>query len=102
MANRPTGTCSTGFSWPISAEPGTLPTLTPSLVLPATWVSREPHSPRLSTATARAVEKDRQDARRLQVHSIPTLIVRETGTRLFNGPREDLAAQLRTALRLTA
>lgn len=53
-------------------------------------------------ATARAVEKDRQDARRLQVHSIPTLIVRETGTRLFNGPREDLAAQLRTALRLTA
>lgn len=53
-------------------------------------------------ATARAVETDRQDARRMQVHSIPTLIVRETGARLVNGPREDLAAQLRTALRLSA
>ncbi|WP_147115439.1 DsbA family protein, partial [Tateyamaria sp. syn59] len=51
-------------------------------------------------ATARAVETDRRYARSLQVHSIPALIVRETGTRLVNGPREDLAAQLRTALRL--
>lgn len=52
--------------------------------------------------TARAVEADRQHARQLQVRSIPTLIVRETGARLVNGPREDLAAQLRAALRLTA
>lgn len=53
-------------------------------------------------ATAQAVEADRQHARALQVHSIPTLIVRETGARLVNGPREDLAAQLRVALRLVA
>ncbi|MFP7572395.1 DsbA family protein [Marivita sp. S2033] len=53
-------------------------------------------------ATAQAVETDRQHARTLQVRSIPTLIVRETGSRLVNGPREDLAAQLRAALRLVA
>ncbi|SFQ98258.1 DsbA family oxidoreductase [Poseidonocella sedimentorum] len=53
-------------------------------------------------ATRRAVEADRQYARALQVRSIPTLIVRETGSRLVNGPREDLAAQLRAALRLAA
>ncbi|MBS0125978.1 DsbA family oxidoreductase [Thetidibacter halocola] len=53
-------------------------------------------------STARAVEADRQRARALQVRSVPTLIVRETGTRLVNGPREDLAAQLRAALRLVA
>lgn len=53
-------------------------------------------------ATARAVEADRQQARLLQVRSIPALIVRETGTRLVNGPRADLAAQLRAALRLVA
>lgn len=53
-------------------------------------------------ATAQAVEADRQRARALQVHSIPTLIIRETGARLVNGPREDLAAQLRSALRLVA
>lgn len=52
------------------------------------------------SATAQAVEADRQWAPRLQVRSIPTLIVRETGARLVNGPREDLAAQLRAALRL--
>lgn len=52
--------------------------------------------------TARAVEADRRHARALQVRSVPTLIVRETGARLVNGPREDLAAQLRTALRLVA
>ncbi|UXX81573.1 DsbA family oxidoreductase [Roseovarius pelagicus] len=52
--------------------------------------------------TLRAVETDRQHARNLQVRSIPTLIVRETGSRLVNGPREDLAAQLRAALRLVA
>ena len=53
-------------------------------------------------ATAQAVETDRQHARALQVRSIPTLIVRGTGARLVNGPREDLAAQLRAALRLVA
>lgn len=53
-------------------------------------------------ATMRAVEKDRRQARSLQVRSIPALIVRETGTRLVNGPRADLAAQLRAALRLVA
>ncbi len=53
-------------------------------------------------ATAQALEADRQHARSLQVRSIPTLIVRETGARLVNGPRKDLAAQLRTALRLAA
>ncbi|KUF10703.1 DsbA family oxidoreductase [Pseudoponticoccus marisrubri] len=52
--------------------------------------------------TARAVAADRQAARSLQVRAVPTLIVRETGTRLVNGPRADLAAQLRAALRLAA
>lgn len=52
--------------------------------------------------TLRAVEIDRQHARALQVRSIPTLIVRDTGSRLVNGPREDLSAQLRAALRLVA
>ncbi len=54
------------------------------------------------SGTRRAVEADRQHARALQVRSVPTLIVRETGGRLVNGPREDLAAQLRAALRLVA
>ena len=53
-------------------------------------------------AAARAVEADRHCARTRQVRLIPTLIVRETGARLVNGPREDLAAQLRAALRITA
>ncbi|TLP44211.1 disulfide bond formation protein DsbA [Cohaesibacter sp. CAU 1516] len=53
-------------------------------------------------STLKAVEADRQQARRLQVQSVPTLIVRETGARLVNGPRDDLAAQLRTALRSVA
>lgn len=53
-------------------------------------------------ATAQTVEADRQHARALQVHSVPTLIVRETGARLVNGPREDVAVQLRTALRRVA
>lgn len=52
--------------------------------------------------TLHSVETDRQQARKLQVQSIPTLIVRKTGARLVNGPREDLAAQLRAALRLAA
>lgn len=53
-------------------------------------------------ATVRAVDTDRQHARTMQVHSVPTLIVRETGTRLVNGPRADLGAQLRAAARLIA
>lgn len=52
--------------------------------------------------TAQAVEADRQWAQKLQVRSIPTLIVRQTGARLVSGPREDLAAQLRAAHRLVA
>jgi predicted DsbA family dithiol-disulfide isomerase len=44
-------------------------------------------------ATAQAVETDRQHARTLQVRSIPTLIVRETGARRVNGPREELSAR---------
>ena len=52
--------------------------------------------------TLRTVETDRQYARALQVRSIPTLFVRKTGSRLVNGPREDLAMQLRAALRLVA
>jgi len=53
-------------------------------------------------AISRAVEADRQFARLLQVHSIPALIVRETGARLVNGPLEDLRAQLGAAARLAA
>lgn len=53
-------------------------------------------------ATERAVEADRHHARSLRVRAVPTLIVRETGTPLVSGPREDLAAQLQAALRLTA
>lgn len=53
-------------------------------------------------ATLQAVERDRHLARAMQVQSVPTLIVRETGTRLVNGPRDDLAAQLRASLRLSA
>lgn len=48
--------------------------------------------------TLQLVESDRQRARELQVRSVPTLLVRETGARLVNGPREDLAAQLRSSL----
>jgi hypothetical protein len=33
------------------------------------------------------------------VRSIPALIVRETGARLVNGTRDDLAAQLRRSLK---
>ena len=50
--------------------------------------------------TARRIEADRQHARRFQVRSVPTLIVRETGTRLVNGPVEDLRAQISFATRL--
>lgn len=56
----------------------------------------------ISPATGAAVDSDRQAARRLQVTHVPTLIVRETGTRLVNGPTSDLRAQLTAALRLIA
>ena len=52
--------------------------------------------------TRRAVDSDRQYAQRLQVRSVPTLIVRETGARLVNGPIQDLRAQLRVAQKLAA
>ncbi len=51
-------------------------------------------------ATRKAVEADRQRARTLQVRSIPALVVRETGTRLVNGPIDDLRAQIRAAIHL--
>lgn len=47
--------------------------------------------------TAAAVEADRRAARALQVRTVPTLILRETGTRLGNGPIDHLRAQLRRA-----
>ncbi|MGD9863520.1 MAG: DsbA family protein [Pseudodonghicola sp.] len=53
-------------------------------------------------ATRAGVEADRALARRLQVRSVPTVILRETGARLVNGPLEDLRAQLRANLRLLA
>jgi len=52
--------------------------------------------------TVQAVERDRQRARSLQVQSVPTLIIRETGARLVNGPHETLAAQIHAARRLVA
>ena len=53
-------------------------------------------------ATRRQVDSDRSLARRLQVASVPSVIVRETGARLVNGPLEDLRAQLGANLRLVA
>lgn len=53
-------------------------------------------------ATALAVEADRRSARQLQVRSIPALIISDTGTRLVNGPVEDLRAQIRAAAHLVA
>jgi predicted DsbA family dithiol-disulfide isomerase len=50
----------------------------------------------------RAVEADRLHARALQVQTIPALVVRETGTRLVNGPLDDLRAQIHAAIRLNA
>lgn len=53
-------------------------------------------------ACRKAVEADRKEARRMQVSSVPTLIIRETGQRLVNGPTKDLRAQITAALRLAA
>ena len=52
--------------------------------------------------TLGAIEADRQYARRMQVRSVPMIIVRETGARLVNGPYEDLRAQLRVVETLVA
>lgn len=52
--------------------------------------------------TLALVELDRAEARRLQVRSVPTVIIRETGYRFVNGPLEDLRAQLLANLRLVA
>jgi putative protein-disulfide isomerase len=46
-------------------------------------------------ATAQAVEDDRQAARRMQLRSIPALIIRDTGARLVNGTIDELRTQLR-------
>ncbi len=76
-----------------------------SCFTPRASLALKPQSSQRSSKTRkplRAIETDREHARALQVRSIPTLIVCETGTRLVNGPREDLAAQLRAALRLVA
>jgi len=51
-------------------------------------------------AIARDVEADRQRARALLVRAIPALVIRETGTRLVNGPLDDLRAQIRAAIHL--
>lgn len=53
-------------------------------------------------ATRDRVEADRREARRLQVRSVPTVIIRETGHRLVNGPVEDLRAQILANTRLVA
>jgi putative protein-disulfide isomerase len=52
--------------------------------------------------TLALVDLDRAEARRLQVRSVPTIIIRETGHRFVNGPLEDLRAQLLANLRLVA
>ncbi|MDX2482070.1 MAG: DsbA family protein [Pseudodonghicola sp.] len=80
------------------ADPGTVLGVARDLGFEATAFAEVFDDP----ATSRAVEEDRQHARALQVRSIPTLIVRETGARFVNGPREELAAQLRAAHRLVA
>lgn len=53
-------------------------------------------------STRQAVEADRLLARRMQVTRVPTIIVRETGARLVNGPLEDLRAQIAAARQLVA
>lgn len=51
---------------------------------------------------AALVEADRQLARDRQVSVVPSLVIRETGTRLVNGPLDDLRAQFKAAQRLAA
>ncbi|MFW2542942.1 DsbA family oxidoreductase [Primorskyibacter sp. 2E107] len=52
------------------------------------------------TRIARAVDADRQRARQLNIRSVPTLRVRETGVQLLHGSMEDLRAQIMHAARL--
>lgn len=80
------------------ADPETVLAVARSLGFEAAAFAQAMESP----ATAQAVAADRQRARMLQVRAIPALIIRETGARLVNGPREDLTAQLRAARRLAA
>ncbi len=47
------------------------------------------------------MEADRHKARALQVLTIPAIIIRDTGSRLVNGPLEDLRAQLHVATYLS-
>jgi predicted DsbA family dithiol-disulfide isomerase len=54
------------------------------------------------SGTRKAVEADRSLARRHAVRSVPTVIVRETGERLRNGPLEDLREQLQAQVRRAA
>ncbi|MCB2017405.1 MAG: DsbA family protein [Hydrogenophaga sp.] len=49
----------------------------------------------LDPVTRERVETDRRLARRLELRSVPTVIVHETGVRLRNGPLDELRAQLR-------
>ncbi|MDW7748793.1 DsbA family protein [Halomonas sp.] len=53
-------------------------------------------------ATLEAVQADQRLARRLRVSVVPTVIVRETGQRLVNGPLDSLRTQLLDNLRLVA
>ncbi|MBK0398461.1 DsbA family protein [Limibaculum sp. M0105] len=78
------------------ADPGVLHELAAEAGLDTGVFDRLARDPSVGAA----VEADRRQARRLQVQSIPALIVRETGTRLVNGPIEDLRVQLRAAARL--
>ena len=80
------------------ADPAVLTELAAEVGLPAVGFARSLSAP----ATAAAVDGDRHLARRLQVDRVPTIIVRETGTRLVNGPVCDLRAQLVAAARLVA
>ena len=74
-----------------------------SAIAAETGLDSRRFSEAMSAASTRSlVERDRDSARRLQVRSVPTIIVRETGCRLVNGPIEDLRAQLLANLRLVA
>lgn len=80
------------------ADPDVLRSIARDLGIDGAGFDRAMQSPE----TREAVEQDRNLARRLQVASVPTIIVRETGARLVNGPIEDLRAQLFVSLRLVA
>lgn len=66
------------------------------------WAERTFSNKMSDPKTRRLVEQDRTMARRMQVASIPTIIVRETGARLINSPVDDLRAQIESCARLAA